>query len=55
MHEEVREAIGKLLDEQSLGVLATCRDASPYLNLVAFSPTADLTGIIFATGRATRK
>ena len=53
--KEIRGYIKELFDRQSLGVLATCRDRSPYVNLVAFAFSDDLSEIFFTTGRATRK
>ena len=52
---EIKKYIKELFDRQSLGVLATCGDLSPYVNLVAFAFNDDLGEIYFTTGRATRK
>lgn len=48
--------IGRLLRAQRFAVLGTCApDGQPYASLVAFAPTDDLSGLLFATLRATRK
>jgi len=51
----VKEAIRGLLSAQSLAVLATHSGGQPYASLVAFAATPDLTNLLFATTRATRK
>ena len=52
---DVRERIIQVLESQQLGVLATQRNGQPYTSLMAFAHTPDLTRIVVATGRATRK
>jgi nitroimidazol reductase NimA-like FMN-containing flavoprotein (pyridoxamine 5'-phosphate oxidase superfamily) len=55
-NETVRRDIAGLLSEQRLATLSTCNDQGhPYASLIAFDVTEDLTGIVFATSRATRK
>lgn len=49
------EQIEPLFNSQPLAVLATSSDNSPYTSLVAFAATDDLTRLIFATMRTTRK
>ena len=53
--DEVRDRLRRLLREQPLGVLATSGAAGPHATLVAFTVTDDLSEIVFATSRATRK
>lgn len=50
-----KEELRRLLTEQPFGALATNNSKSPYVNLVAFSVTDDLGGILFSTLRSTRK
>jgi nitroimidazol reductase NimA-like FMN-containing flavoprotein (pyridoxamine 5'-phosphate oxidase superfamily) len=52
---DVFREIKKVLDSQRLAVMATERDGHPYTSLMAFAHTADLTTIVVATGRTTRK
>jgi hypothetical protein len=49
------EILRELLTGQLLGVLGTHRDGEPYTSLVGFAATPDLSRLLFATGRATRK
>jgi len=51
----LRERLADLFRTQQLAVLATQRDGQPYSNLVAFTATSDLRGLVFATARSTRK
>jgi uncharacterized protein YhbP (UPF0306 family) len=51
----LRERLADLFRTQQLAVLATQRDGQPYTNLVAFTATPDLGGLVFATARSTRK
>ncbi|MCX8043338.1 MAG: pyridoxamine 5'-phosphate oxidase family protein [Desulfobacterota bacterium] len=51
----VRGVIEDLFKTQCVGVLATQSEQYPYCNLVAFTPDADLTSLLFATPRATQK
>jgi heme iron utilization protein len=54
--ETVRRDIDTLLSGQRLATLSTCSaDGHPYASLVAFDADPDLSGMIFATSRATRK
>ena len=53
---DVRTAIETLFSGQRLAVLSTCSaDGHPYASLVCVVADADLSGIYFATTRATRK
>lgn len=49
------DTIRDLLAGQRLGVLATQRDGRSHASLVAFAFSDDMTSVLFATGRATRK
>jgi nitroimidazol reductase NimA-like FMN-containing flavoprotein (pyridoxamine 5'-phosphate oxidase superfamily) len=51
----LKERLADLFRTQQLAVLATQRDGQPYSNLVAFTASPDLGGLIFATARSTRK
>jgi nitroimidazol reductase NimA-like FMN-containing flavoprotein (pyridoxamine 5'-phosphate oxidase superfamily) len=51
----LKERLADLFRTQQLAVLATQRDGQPYSNLVAFTATPDLAGLVFATARSTRK
>ena len=51
----VKRAVRTLFGEQSLAVLATHACGQPYTSLVAVAATPDLTGLLLATTRATRK
>jgi heme iron utilization protein len=53
--EDVVRMVRRLFSKQKLAVLATQSEAEPYANLVAFASTSDLTTLLFATSRATRK
>jgi heme iron utilization protein len=53
--EDVVGIVRGLFSKQKLAALATQSDAGPYANLVAFAETSDLTALLFATSRATRK
>ena len=44
-----------LFSRTRLAALSTQKDGNPYCNLVAFAATDDLSAIIFATERSTRK
>ncbi|HOS95256.1 MAG TPA: pyridoxamine 5'-phosphate oxidase family protein [Armatimonadota bacterium] len=52
---EVRQAIAALLSSQRLGVLATQDGGQPHTGLVAFATVPDLSSLVFATDRDTRK
>lgn len=54
-NDDLFQEIKQVLDSQRLAVMATERDGHPYTSLMAFAHTADLTTIVVATGRATRK
>jgi len=51
----LQHLIAELLNNQSLGVLATSAAGHPYTTLVGFAATDDLREILFATHRSTRK
>ena len=51
----VRDKVSQLLLSQSLGVLSTQGEEGPYASLVAFTSSADLRHLYFATSRTTRK
>jgi uncharacterized protein YhbP (UPF0306 family) len=53
--KEIKEKIQGLLASQQLAVLSTQRDGQPYSSLMAFAFTPDLTSIVVATGKSTRK
>ncbi len=54
--QDVKTAIESLFSGQLLAVLSTCgTDGHPYASLVCVVAEADLSGIYFATSRATRK
>ncbi len=55
MNKGVEPIVKKLLETQSIGVLATYDGQMPYSSLVAFSVTDDMKSIVFATMRDTRK
>ena len=52
---ELRLQLVDLFKIQKFSVLATLERTRPYVNLVAFAETEDLSAIFFATTRATRK
>ena len=51
---QLRQELRRLLRER-LAVLSTHDEGQPYASLVAFAATEDLTRIVFATSRPTRK
>lgn len=53
--QSIRSQILALLDSQLLAALSTQRNGQPYTNLISFAPADDLTTILFATPKATRK
>ena len=55
MDDNLQQLIRDLLQQQSLGVLATSAAGHPYTTLVGFAATADMKQLLFATHRATRK
>lgn len=52
---EARRILRELLTTERLGVLATHHGGAPYASLVAFVASDDISRILFATPRATRK
>lgn len=53
--QEIVLRIRSILNQQQLAVLSTQRDGQPYSSLMAFAFTNDLTNILVATSKATRK
>jgi hypothetical protein len=53
--EALAETIRTLLVGQDLAMLATRTNGAPHTSLVAFKAQDDLRGLLFVTGRATRK
>ena len=51
----LKQRLAGLLRGETLGVLSTCGGKQPYASLVAFAATDDLSHIVFATPRPTRK
>jgi hypothetical protein len=51
----LKTVIGRLLGEQPYAVLCTQGEGQPYGSLVALAATNDLTSMVFATPKATRK
>ncbi len=51
----LKARIRALCENQKLAVLATTGDGQPYANLVAFACDPELTYLLFATPRTTRK
>jgi len=51
----LRPLVKSLLESQKYAVLATQKARKPYLNLIAFAATQDLSSIVFFTPRASRK
>jgi len=51
----MHERIDTLLSGQPLAVLSTQRNGQPYSSLMAFAYTEDLSVIVVATGKSTRK
>lgn len=47
--------VSQLLSTQNLGVLATSGEEYPYTSLVGFAATRDLSALVFATMKQTRK
>jgi heme iron utilization protein len=55
-HEDnLRTELRALLGSQRLAVLSTHDEGQPYASLVAFATSSDLSRILFATARTTRK
>ena len=52
---DLGQQLVRLLSTERLGVLSTCGGEQPYASLVAFAGTDDLSHIVFATPRPTRK
>jgi len=53
--QELGRRVRELLASQGLAVLATQRGGQPHTSLVAFAATNDLSCLVFATERDTRK
>ena len=53
--DAVSGEIKKLLEKQTLAVLATQGDGQPYTSLMAYAFTEDLRFLVFATAMSTRK
>ena len=51
----IRDRLRQLLDSQLLAVLSTAGATGPYASLIAFAATQDLSLLLFATPRTTRK
>ena len=51
----LKQMIAGILTGQRFGVLTTDGQGQPYAHLVAFAGLSNLSGILFVTGRATRK
>jgi nitroimidazol reductase NimA-like FMN-containing flavoprotein (pyridoxamine 5'-phosphate oxidase superfamily) len=51
----LEQMIAGILTGQRFGVLTTDGQGQPYANLVAFAGLTSLSGILFVTGRATKK
>ncbi|MFH0916317.1 MAG: pyridoxamine 5'-phosphate oxidase family protein [bacterium] len=54
-HEEIRQLVKELLASQKFAVLSTESETGPYSSLIAFWAAEDLSHVVFATMRATRK
>jgi general stress protein 26 len=52
---ELKNIVRDIFASQSLAVLATEKENSPYINLVAFIADKNLKWLVFATNRSTRK
>lgn len=55
IQKQAFEKIKKLLNSKKTGVLATCSAKGAYTSLICFTANADMTYLLFATARATRK
>lgn len=53
--EETRRSVGELLCSQRFAVLSTESETGPYCSLIAFWAAPDLSHVLFATLRSTRK
>lgn len=53
--DNTERQIRRMLTGQRVGVLATSQEGSPHVCLIAFAATPDLSRIVFATSRSTRK
>jgi nitroimidazol reductase NimA-like FMN-containing flavoprotein (pyridoxamine 5'-phosphate oxidase superfamily) len=53
--EETAELVRSLLASQRFAVIATESEGQPYSNLVAFAEADNLRGLLFVTGRDTKK
>jgi nitroimidazol reductase NimA-like FMN-containing flavoprotein (pyridoxamine 5'-phosphate oxidase superfamily) len=52
---DLLKELQELLASQKLAVLSTEEQGQPYSNLIAFTASEDLTFLLFATARSTRK
>lgn len=52
---KLTEQLHDLFSTQPLAVLSTNANGQPYCNLIAFAASDDITGLVFATTRTTRK
>ncbi len=52
---ELKNIVRGIFASQSLAVLATEKENIPYINLIVFIADKDLTWLVFATNRSTRK
>ncbi len=53
--EKSKQILASLLGSQKLAVLSTYSGGQPYVSLVAFAASEDLSHLLFVTDRATRK
>ena len=53
--EETRQSVRDLLGSQRFAVLSTASETGPYCSLIAFWAADDLSHVVFATMRSTRK
>lgn len=53
--EEAEQLVRALLDSQRFAVLSTQSETGPYSSLIAFWASDDMSHVVFATMRATRK
>lgn len=54
-HTFVAERLKKINEIESFGVLATDDNGQPYTSLIAFALTEDVSTVLFATSKSTRK
>jgi nitroimidazol reductase NimA-like FMN-containing flavoprotein (pyridoxamine 5'-phosphate oxidase superfamily) len=53
--KKAEEAIREMCEEESFAVLATQGSGQPYASLIGFATSSDLTHLVFATPKLTRK